>query len=60
MDKSAIQRQIDAMGRRIDNLVFELYGLVEEEIVKEANGKGVLRVASFHERRAGSQWRTRP
>ena len=31
-DKTAIQRQIDATDRQIDRLVYELYGLTEEEI----------------------------
>jgi len=37
-DKTAIQRQIDATDRQIDNLVYNLYGLTEEEIkiVEEA------------------------
>ena len=37
-DKTAIQRQIGATDRQIDQLVYELYGLTEEEIriVEEA------------------------
>jgi hypothetical protein len=31
-DKSAIQRQIDATDSQIDRLVYELYGLTDEEI----------------------------
>ena len=31
-DKTAIQRQIDSTDREIDNLVYELYGLTEDEI----------------------------
>jgi len=31
-DKTIIQRQIDATDRQIDRLVYELYGLTEEEI----------------------------
>ena len=31
-DKERLQRQIDATDREIDNLVYELYGLTEEEI----------------------------
>lgn len=31
-DKTAIQRQIDATDQQIDQLVYELYGLTEEEI----------------------------
>jgi hypothetical protein len=38
-EKTAIQRQIDAMDREIDNLVYELYGLTEEEIAI-VEGKG--------------------
>jgi len=37
-EKSLIQRQIDATDKQIDQLVYELYGLTEEEIkiVEEA------------------------
>jgi hypothetical protein len=31
-EKTALQRQIDATDRPIDQLVYELYGLTEEEI----------------------------
>ena len=31
-DKTVIQRQIDATDHQIDQLVYELYGLTEEEI----------------------------
>lgn len=31
-DKTALQRQIDAVDNRIDQLVYELYSLTEEEI----------------------------
>ncbi len=31
-DKTVIQRQIDATDRQIDQLVYERYGLTEEEI----------------------------
>ncbi len=31
-DKTQIQRQIDAADKEIDQLVYELYGLTEEEI----------------------------
>jgi hypothetical protein len=31
-DTNSIQRQIDATDRLIDRLVYELYGLTEEEI----------------------------
>ncbi|NTW59545.1 MAG: N-6 DNA methylase, partial [Nitrospirae bacterium] len=31
-EKTALQRQIDAVDRQIDQLVYELYGLTEEEI----------------------------
>jgi hypothetical protein len=36
--KKALQRQIDATDRQIDKLVYELYGLTDEEIriVEEA------------------------
>ena len=38
-EKTAIQRQIDATDKQIDQLVYELYGLTEEEIkiVEEAS-----------------------
>ena len=32
MDKTAIGRQIDATDWQIDQLVYELYGLTDEEI----------------------------
>ena len=32
MKKTALQRQIDATDKQIDKLVYELYGLMEEEI----------------------------
>jgi len=40
-DKTRLQRQIDATDRQIDHLVYELYGLTEEEIkvVEEATRK---------------------
>ncbi len=31
-EKTALHRQIDATDRQIDQLVYELYGLTEEEI----------------------------
>ena len=31
-DKTAIQRQIDATDRQIDQLVYEFYGLTDDEI----------------------------
>jgi len=31
-DKTRIQRQIDATDKQIDKLVYDLYGLTEEEI----------------------------
>ena len=31
-DKTILQRQIDSTDSQIDRLVFELYGLTEEEI----------------------------
>ena len=37
-DKTRLQREIDATDRQIDQLVYELYGLTEEEIkIVEAN-----------------------
>jgi len=40
-DKTRLQRQIDATDKQIDRLVYELYGLTDEEIkiVKEATSK---------------------
>jgi hypothetical protein len=37
-DQTLLQRQIDAADRQIDQLVYELYGLTDEEIriVEEA------------------------
>ena len=32
VDKTGIQREIDATDRRIDRLVYELYGLTDDEI----------------------------
>ena len=37
-DKAMVQRQIDATDRQIDKLVYELYGLTEEE-TKIVEGK---------------------
>jgi hypothetical protein len=37
-DRELYQRQIDATDREIDKLVYELYGLTEEEI-KVVEGK---------------------
>jgi hypothetical protein len=37
-EKTALQRQIDATDQQIDQLVYELYGLTEEEI-KIVEGK---------------------
>jgi hypothetical protein len=31
-EKTALQRQIDATDRQIDQLVYELYGLTDDEI----------------------------
>ena len=31
-EQEALQRQIDATDRQIDRLVYELYGLTEEEV----------------------------
>jgi hypothetical protein len=31
-DKTILERQIDATDRQIDRLVYDLYGLTEEEI----------------------------
>jgi hypothetical protein len=37
-DKTVLQAQIDATDRQIDRLVYDLYGLTEEEIrIVEAN-----------------------
>ena len=39
LEQTALQRQIDATDRRIDALVYQLYGLSDEEIgiVEEAS-----------------------
>ena len=41
MDKTGLQRQIDATDRQIDQLVYELYGLTENDvsIVEHACGR---------------------
>lgn len=39
-EQTALQRQIEAIDRQIDTLVYELYGLTEEEI-KIVEGKCV-------------------
>jgi hypothetical protein len=41
-DKELCQRQIEATDRQIDGLVYELYGLTEEEIgvVEATDGSG--------------------
>jgi hypothetical protein len=31
-EKTSLQRQVDATDQQIDSLVYELYGLTEEEI----------------------------
>jgi len=38
-EKTALQRQIDATDKEIDQLVYELYGITEEEqkIIEETN-----------------------
>ncbi len=38
-EKTVIQRQIDATDRQIDRLVYELYGLTEEEIQVVEEGR---------------------
>ena len=38
-DKTLIQRRIDATDKQIDNLVYELYGLTDEEIRIVEEGK---------------------
>jgi len=40
-EKDVIQRQIDATDRTIDNLVYDLYGLTDDEIkiVEEATAR---------------------
>jgi hypothetical protein len=40
-EKEAIQRQIDATDKQIDQLVYKLYGLTDEEVrVVEGVGQG--------------------
>jgi hypothetical protein len=43
LEKTALQRQIDATDRQIDQLVYELYGLThgEIQIIEESTRKGV-------------------
>jgi len=40
-EKTVLQRQIDATDRQIDQLVYELYGLTDDEIriVEEATAR---------------------
>jgi len=38
-DKTRIQRQIDATDKQIDKLVYDLYGLTEEEIAIVENAE---------------------
>jgi hypothetical protein len=38
--QTALQRQIDATDREIDRLVYELYGLTEEEVRVVEGGSG--------------------
>ncbi len=42
-DKEAIQRQIEATDRQIDRLVYDLYGLTEEEIEIVEHGTADIR-----------------
>ncbi len=44
-ERTVIERDIAATDRRIDELVYELYGLTDKEIriVEEATGKGSVR-----------------
>jgi len=44
-DQTHLQRQIDATDRQIDKLVYELYGLTEEEIavVEGTSSQGATR-----------------
>ena len=39
-DKTVLQRRIDATDKQIDNLVYELYDLTEEEIKIVEGGSG--------------------
>ena len=45
-DQTALERQIEATDRQIDALVYELYGLTEEEIAI-VEGRGCI-AASIH------------
>ncbi len=44
-NNTAIQRQIDATDRQIDQLVYELYGLTDDEIriVEDVTDQGSVR-----------------
>lgn len=48
LDKEALDRQLHAASREIDRLVYELYGLTEEEI-KIVEGEGAREKAGQHE-----------
>jgi hypothetical protein len=39
-EQTTLQRQIDATDREIDRLVYELYGLTEEEVRVVEGGSG--------------------
>jgi hypothetical protein len=46
-DTTRLQRRIDASDREIDNLVYDLYGLTEEEIkIVEEGAEGRARTSS--------------
>jgi len=46
-EKTILQRQIDATVKQIDQLVYELYGLTEEEINIVESSQGQIGVSRF-------------
>ena len=52
-DKTLLQRQIEATDMAIDKLVYELYGLTEEEIREIVRADGEALLAGDRERYAG-------
>lgn len=45
-DKERVQREIESTDRAIDRLVYELYGLTEDEIKVEEGNDSVARALS--------------
>lgn len=55
-DKTRLQRQINITDQEIDRLVYDLYGLTEEEItIVEEAAEGHPRISSKEEDKHGSE-----